>query len=119
MTVAKTDIYFATRKTASAHVHIAKGTGIVRVNNVPIEMMGAESARETVLTPLEIAGDLRQKIDISVRTRGRLCTHHLYWNIVYPDNAYPLQCARVRLQSFLLQNKYQFLRQSFVPPYCY
>ena len=70
MTVAKTDIYFATRKTASAHVHIAKGTGIVRVNNVPIEMMGAESARETVLTPLEIAGDLRQKIDISVRTRG-------------------------------------------------
>ena len=32
MTVAKTDIYFATRKTASAHVHIAKGTGIVRVN---------------------------------------------------------------------------------------
>ena len=38
MTVAKTDIYFATRKTASAHVHIAKGTGIVRVNNVPIEM---------------------------------------------------------------------------------
>ena len=55
MTVAKTDIYFATRKTASAHVHIAKGTGIVRVNNVPIEMMGAESARETVLTPLEIA----------------------------------------------------------------
>ena len=34
MTVAKTDIYFATRKTASAHVHIAKGTGIVRVNRV-------------------------------------------------------------------------------------
>ena len=70
MTVAKTEIYFATRKTASAHVYIAKGTGIVRVNNVPIEMMGAESARETVLAPLEIAGDLRDKVDISVRTRG-------------------------------------------------
>ena len=68
MTVAKTEIYFATRKTASAHVYIAKGTGIVRVNNVPIEMMGAESARETVLAPLEIAGDLRDKVDISVRT---------------------------------------------------
>ena len=70
MTTSKPEIYFATRKTASAHVHIAKGTGIIRVNNVPIEMMGAEAARETVLAPLEIAGEVRDKIDISVRTRG-------------------------------------------------
>ena len=37
--VVKTEIYFATRKTANAHVHITKGVGKVRVNNVPIDMI--------------------------------------------------------------------------------
>jgi len=67
---AKTEIYFATRKTASAHVHIAKGVGKVRINNVPVEMVNQETARETILAPLEIAGDLRNKVDISVRVKG-------------------------------------------------
>ena len=69
MTV-KTEIYFATRKTASAHVHITKGVGKVRINNVPIEMVNQETAREAILAPLEIAGDLRNKVDISVRVKG-------------------------------------------------
>jgi small subunit ribosomal protein S9 len=67
---AKTEIYFATRKTASAHVHISKGDGKVRINNVPVEMINQETAREAILAPLEIAGDLRKKIDISVRVNG-------------------------------------------------
>lgn len=66
----KTEIYFATRKTASAHVHITKGAGRVRINNIPLEMIPQEHARETILAPLEIAGDLRDKIDISVRVNG-------------------------------------------------
>jgi len=66
----KTEIYFATRKTASAHVHITKGVGKIRINNVPVEMIGQETAREAILAPLEIAGDLRNKIDISVRVKG-------------------------------------------------
>jgi len=69
MTV-KTEIYFATRKTASAHVHIAKGVGKVRINNVPVEMVNQETAREAILAPLEIAGELRNKVDISVRVKG-------------------------------------------------
>ena len=69
MTV-KTEIYFATRKTSSAHVHIAKGVGKVRINNVPVEMVNQETAREAILAPLEIAGDLRNKVDISVRVKG-------------------------------------------------
>ena len=69
MTV-KTEIYFATRKTASAHVHIAKGDGKIRINNVPVEMISQETAREAILAPLEIAGDLRNKVDISVRVKG-------------------------------------------------
>ena len=66
----KTEIYFATRKTASAHVYITKGQGKVRINNVPVEMIPQETAREVMLAPLEITGDLRNKIDISVRVRG-------------------------------------------------
>ena len=67
---AKAEIYFATRKTASAHVHIEKGVGKVRINNVPVEMVNQETARETILAPLEIAGELRNKVDISVRVNG-------------------------------------------------
>ena len=70
MTTPKTEIYFATRKASSAHVYITKGAGRIRINNVPIEMIPQEHARETMLAPLEIAGDLRDKVDISVRVRG-------------------------------------------------
>jgi len=70
VTVPKTEIYFATRKTASAHVYITKGVGKIRINNVPVEMIQQETAREAILAPLEIAGDLREKIDLSVRVSG-------------------------------------------------
>jgi small subunit ribosomal protein S9 len=66
----KFENYFASRKTARAHVHITKGAGRVRINNTPIEMVQQETAREVMLAPLEIAGDLRDKIDLSVRVRG-------------------------------------------------
>jgi len=66
----KTEIYFATRKTARAHVFISKGTGKVRVNNVPVEMVQQETAREVILSPLEVSGDIRNKVDISVRVKG-------------------------------------------------
>lgn len=70
MTTPKTEIYFATRKTASAHVYITKGKGKVRINNYPVEMIPQETARETILAPLEVSGDLRDKVDISVRVKG-------------------------------------------------
>ena len=70
--VVKTEIYFATRKTANAHVYITKGVGKVRVNNVPIDMIEPEMAREVILVPLEIgiSEDNRNKIEISVRVSG-------------------------------------------------
>ncbi len=70
MTTPKTEIYFATRKAASAHVYITKGKGKIRINNDPVEMIPQEIAREVILAPLEIAGDLRGKVDISVRVKG-------------------------------------------------
>ena len=66
----KVENYFASRKTARAHVHITKGVGMVRINNVPVEMVQQETAREVILSPIEIAGDLREKIDLSVRVKG-------------------------------------------------
>ncbi len=66
----KLESYFASRKTARAHAFITKGVGRVRINNVPIEMVQREVAREVVLGPLEVAGDLRNKIDVSVKVRG-------------------------------------------------
>ena len=68
--VTRVESYFASRKTAKAHVYIAKGDGIVRVNNIPVEMIQQETAREVMLVPLEIAGDLRDKIDLFVRVNG-------------------------------------------------
>jgi small subunit ribosomal protein S9 len=69
--IPKTEIYFASRKTASAHVYITKGIGKVRINNIPIEMIEPEAAREVVLMPLEIIGEeFRDKINISVRVKG-------------------------------------------------
>ena len=66
----KFENYFASRKTARAHVHISKGDGRVRINNTPVEMIQQETAREVILGPLEIAGDLRDKVDLSVRVNG-------------------------------------------------
>ena len=68
--IPKTVIYFASRKTSKAHVHITKGNGKVRINNVPVEIFEPEVARETILAPLEIASEVRDKLDISVRVKG-------------------------------------------------
>ena len=68
--IPKTVIYFASRKTSSAHVYITKGNGKVRINNIPVEMFEPEVARETILLPLVIASDVRDKLDISVRVKG-------------------------------------------------
>jgi small subunit ribosomal protein S9 len=68
--MAKLESYFASRKTARAHAFITKGIGRVRINNLPVEMVQQEVAREVILAPLEVAGDLRNKIDVSVRVNG-------------------------------------------------
>ena len=68
--VTRPQIYFATRKTASAHVYITKGKGKVWVNNVPIDMIEPTVVREVILTPLEISGELRNTVDISVKVKG-------------------------------------------------
>jgi len=64
------EIYFASRKTAKAHAVISKGVGKVRINNVPVEMIPQEVAREVILGPIEVLGELRNKVDLVVRVKG-------------------------------------------------
>lgn len=68
--MAKLESYFASRKAARAHAFITKGVGRVRINNIPVEMVQQEVVREVILGPLEVAGDLRNKIDLSVKVKG-------------------------------------------------
>ena len=66
----KTEIYFAKRKSASAHVYITNGEGRVRINNVPIEIIEPKVAQEVMLVPLELSSDFRDKKNKSVRVKG-------------------------------------------------
>lgn len=58
------------RKRAIAHASCKEGTGIIRINSVPIEDYGNPLARLFVQEPLMIAGDLAKKYNISVHVKG-------------------------------------------------
>ncbi|MGC9181849.1 30S ribosomal protein S9 [Thermogladius sp. KZ2Tp1] len=58
------------RKTSVAVATIRPGKGRVWVNNVPLEVIPIELARNKVLEPLLLIGDLRNAIDVKVRVRG-------------------------------------------------
>jgi small subunit ribosomal protein S9 len=69
MTV-KVDLYPGQRKASRAVATIGKGSGKVRINNVPAELIRPEVAKELVLTPLTLVGELRNKVDVDVRVAG-------------------------------------------------
>ena len=66
----KIELYPGQRKTSKAVATIAKGTGKVRMNNRPAELVTPEIARELLLTPLTLIGELRNRIDIDVQVHG-------------------------------------------------
>jgi small subunit ribosomal protein S9 len=68
--VNKIDLYPSQRKTSRAVATISKGSGRVRINNIPAELLEPEVAKELVLTPLILIGEQRNKIDINVRVEG-------------------------------------------------
>jgi len=63
-------LYSGSRKTARATAAIFAGSGKVRINKVPAELIMPEVAREVILTPLLLAGDIRDKVDIDVKVKG-------------------------------------------------
>ncbi len=66
----KVELYPGQRKTSKAVATIAKGTGKVRMNNRPAELVMPDIAKELVLTPLTLVGELRNKVDIDVQVHG-------------------------------------------------
>jgi len=66
----KSKIISASRKTAKAAAYVSQGQGRVFINKKPVEILNPLIARERILTPLEIIGDSRNTIDITVRVSG-------------------------------------------------
>jgi small subunit ribosomal protein S9 len=66
----KIDLYPAQRKTCRALATISKGNGKVRINNTPAEILEPKLAKEMVLTPLNILGEIRNRVDINVKVQG-------------------------------------------------
>ena len=66
----KIDLYPGQRKSCRAVATISKGNGKVRINNIPVELLEPEVVKELILTPLALVGELRNKVDVSVRVQG-------------------------------------------------
>jgi small subunit ribosomal protein S9 len=66
----KTELYPGQRKTSRAVATIAKGSGKVRINNTPAELILPDVAKELLLTPLTLVGDYRNRINIDVQVHG-------------------------------------------------
>jgi small subunit ribosomal protein S9 len=58
------------RKTAMARATVKKGSGMVRVNRIPLDIFRPELARLRIAEPLHIAGEVVKKVDIDVSVSG-------------------------------------------------
>ena len=59
------------RKTATARATVRKGTGIIRINKVPLDIVQPELVRLKISEPLLIAGDaIAKSLDIDVNVIG-------------------------------------------------
>jgi small subunit ribosomal protein S9 len=66
----KIDLYPGQRKTCRAVATIVKGNGKIRINNIPAEVIQPDLAKELILTPANIIGELRNRVDVSVHVNG-------------------------------------------------
>ncbi|MHC1592541.1 MAG: 30S ribosomal protein S9 [Methermicoccaceae archaeon] len=58
------------KKTAIAKATIREGKGRVRINSIPIELITPELVRLKMVEPLELAGELRDKVDMNIKVKG-------------------------------------------------
>ena len=58
------------RKTAIARATVTKGSGVIRVNSRPVEILEPELARLKILEPLKLAGKKVDGVDITVNVQG-------------------------------------------------
>lgn len=58
------------RKTAVARATIQKGTGLVRINKMPVELYQPDVARWKILEPINLADKYLDKVNIEVIVAG-------------------------------------------------
>ncbi|NLI74437.1 MAG: 30S ribosomal protein S9 [Euryarchaeota archaeon] len=58
------------RKESIARAVVKKGSGKLRINNVPIEVFVPEIARFKIMEPMTLAGDKVENVDINVNVQG-------------------------------------------------
>ena len=58
------------RKSAVARATVQKGSGIIRVNNTPVDLYEPEIARWKIMESIKIAGNHIDKVNISVNVKG-------------------------------------------------
>lgn len=62
--------YGGKRKKAVARARIKEGTGKILINLKPMELWGNKSLRLWLKEPLLLAGEISNKVDVSVNVRG-------------------------------------------------
>jgi len=60
----------AKKKVAIARAVVKKGTGIIKINNRNIDIYEPKYAKNLILEPISIAGDLAKQYDIRVSVKG-------------------------------------------------
>lgn len=63
-------LYSGSRKTAKATAAIYTGNGKIRLNGIPVELIMPKVARNVLITPLLLAGEIRNKVNIDVTVKG-------------------------------------------------
>lgn len=58
------------RKMAVARAVLRPGSGVIRVNHIPIDIVGPKMPRLKMREPLILAGDIVNKVDIDVNVAG-------------------------------------------------
>ena len=58
------------RKSAIARAVVKQGTGIIRLNSVPIDLVEPRMSRLKLMEPLILAGDVAGKVNIDVNVIG-------------------------------------------------
>lgn len=59
-----------TRKRAIARATLKEGKGIIRINSLLLNNYKPDFARDKIMEPLMIAGDIANKINININVRG-------------------------------------------------
>jgi len=70
---------FGRKKTATALAFVKKGTGLIKINGVPISLAQPEILKFKMLEPILIVGHTKfQQLDIRVRVKGGGTTAQVY-----------------------------------------